>query len=281
MQATDHSFRAFSGQAFFREVNAWLVDRVGLDRARRVVDVACGSGLVTEMIVERMRKIRGAVVVAVDSSTEALRDTHARVAGARGAVVEFVQGRAEQLSTLIGEAADAVLFCNAIHYMEDKRRFLAEVRRVLPAGGTFAFNTSFFQGAEPPETIPFYRRWMLRSLRLLKERHGVSPDRTKVPARRQLTAEQYVAEVERAGFTIQVQELVPAVLPEEGWLAISEFADFAEGALPGVPLAVASEVLCDALRQTFESLGLDGVPRNWLSVVAVRSKEGRDGQPGV
>jgi ubiquinone/menaquinone biosynthesis C-methylase UbiE len=271
MPATDHSFRAFSGQAFFREVNAWLVDRVGLDHARRVADVACGSGLVTELVAERMRKVGDPVVVAVDSSTEALRDARARLAGAGGAVVEFVQGRAEHLSAVIGKAVDAVLFCNAVHYVEDKHRLFTEVRRVLRAGGTFAFNTSFFQGAEPPETLSFYRRWMLRALRLLKERHGISPDRTKVAARRQLTAEQYVAEVERAGFTIRVRELVPAVLPEEGWLAISEFADFAEGALPGVPLAVASEVLCDALRQTFATLGLEGVPRNWLSVVAVRS----------
>ena len=270
MAASDHSFRAFSSQAFFREVNAWLVDRVGLEHARRVVDVACGSGLVTELIVERMRQVGGAMVLAMDSSADALRDARKRVAGAGDSVVQFVQGRAEQLSGVIRDTVDAVLFCNAVHYVEDKHHLFMEIRRVLPPGGRFAFNTAFFQGAEPPETLSFYRRWMLRALRLLNERYDVRPHRSKVASRRQLTPEQYAAEVERAGFAIEVQELVPAVLPEEGWIAISEFQDFAEGALPGVPLDWASEVLCDALRQTFAKLELEGVPRNWLSVVAVR-----------
>ena len=271
MPTQDYSFKAFSAHAFFRQVHTWLVDRAGLDRASSVVDVACGSGLVTELIRERIRGARDAMIVALDVSSSALKDARARMAGMAGAAVEFVEGKAEELSTLVRTKVDTVVFCNGIHYVEDKRLVLHEVHETLRPGGTFAFNTAFFDGAELPETLPFYRRWMIKSLRLLKSRYGVSPDRTKVEARRQLTAEQYVEALRAEGFAVRVQELVPATLSQDGWLDISRFADFAQGTLPGIPVAQATEVLCDAIRDTFAEMQLSGVARNWLSIVAARA----------
>lgn len=266
----DYSFKAFSAQPFFRQVNTWLVEQVGLEPGARVVDVACGSGMVTELVLERVRGARDAVVVAVDMSAAALRDAQQRLAGASGAALKFIQARVEEMSRYVRSPMDAVVFCNGIHYIDDKRQLLREVRSTLRPGGTFAFNTSFFDGAHPPETHTFYRRWMLKALRLLKTRYGLTPDRTKVAARRQLTPAEYHAALEAEDFTIEVEQLVPATLDEESWLAISQFSDFVEGVLPGTPLAHASEVLCDALRETFAELRLEGVPRNWLSVVATR-----------
>lgn len=267
----DYSFKAFSAHQFFRQVNTWLLDRARLDAASQVVDVACGSGLVTELIRERLRGARDAMIVALDVSAAALKDARARMAGMAGAAVEFVEGKAEELSTIVRTKMDTVVFCNGIHYVEDKRLLLREVHETLRPGGTFAFNTAFFDGAELPDTLPFYRRWMIKSLRLLKSRYGMSPDRTKVEARRQLTPEQYVDALQAEGFAVQVRELVPATLPEDGWLDISRFADFAQGALPGIPIAQATEVLCDAIRETFAEMQLSGVSRNWLSIVAARA----------
>lgn len=267
----DYSFKAFSGHAFFREVNAALLDRAGLTPGTRVVDVACGSGLVTELILERIRGARDSVVVALDVSSSALREARERLAGAAGEALQFVEARAEELSKTVGDLMDAVVFCNGIHYVEDKRALLREVRRVLRPGGVFAFNTSFFDGAIPPETLAFYRRWMLRALRTLKERYDVLPDRTKVSARRQLTRDQYVEALVAEGFEPQYVDLMPAVLSEQGWVDISRFADFAQGTLPGVPVEQACEVLSDSVRSVFAELKLEGVPRNWLSVVAQRA----------
>ena len=269
--AQPYSFKAFSDQPFFREVNSWLVDHAALQRGWRVVDVACGSGLVTELVLERVRGARDALVVALDVSGAALADVKERFAGTGGALLELVQARAEEMSLSVRQAMDAVVFCNGIHYIADKRRLLREVRQTLRPGGTFAFNTSFFEGAHLPETLTFYRRWMLRALRTLKTRYGLTPDRTKVTARQQLTPAEYRAALEAEGFTVLVEEVVTATLDEQGWVDISRFADFVEGALPAVPLAQASEVLCDAVRETLADLGLAGVPRNWLSVVATRA----------
>jgi len=269
--ADEYSFTAFSEHAFFREVNAWLVEHAQLERGWRVVDVGCGSGLVTELILERVRGARDALVVALDVSTGALSHVRERFAAASGVVLEFVQARAEEMSTLVRHAMDAVVFCNGIHYIADKRHVLREIRETLRPGGTFAFNTSFFEGAQLPETLAFYRRWMLRALRTLKTRYNLTPDRTRVTARRQLTPAEYRAALEAEQFEVRVDELLTVTLDEQGWVDISRFADFVEGALPGIPIARASEVLCDAVRETFAELRLDGVPRNWLSVVATRA----------
>jgi ubiquinone/menaquinone biosynthesis C-methylase UbiE len=200
-----------------------------------------------------------------------LKDAREKVAGVRDAMVEFVQARAEEMSASIKRAADAVVFCNGIHYIEDKTELMAEVYRTLKPGGVFAFNTGFFDGALPPETVKYYRRWMMKSLRKLKKEYNLKPEHSKVESRRQLTADEYVQLLQAQGFKIKSQEIYPGEVTEQGWTDLSRFSDFIAGALPGVPLETASDVLVEALHETFDDLGSpESWPRNWLTVVAAR-----------
>jgi len=271
MASEEYTFKAFSEHAFYREVNQALLDRADLKRGWTVVDVACGSGAVTALILEKIRGARDAMVIGVDMSAVALRDARQKVAGAYDAVVEFVQARAEELSNTVRRAADAVIFCNGIHYIEDKVGLVKEVYRTLRPGGIFAFNTGFFEGAMPPETLKYYRRWMLKALRKLKTEYNLRPDHTKVEARKQLSPEQYVELLECEGFEVRSQEIVRTAVTEQGYIDISRFSDFIAGALPGIPINTASVVLVESLRETFAELeGITAWPRNWLSVVADR-----------
>ena len=270
MVADEYSFKAFSEHPFYREINEALVNRADLRRGWTVVDVACGSGAITELILEKIRGARDAMVIGVDMSAIAIREAGEKVAGVRDAVVEFIQARAEEMSANIKRAADAVVFCNGIHYIEDKPRLLAEVYKTLKPGGVFAFNTGFFDGALPPETLKYYRRWMLKSLRKLKREYNLKPEHSKVEARVQLTAEQYRQLLEAKGFELRAYEIYPGEVTEQGWIDISRFSDFITGALPGVPIQTASEVLVESLRETFAELGVKTWPRNWLTVVAAR-----------
>lgn len=270
MAKDDYSFKAFSEQPFYHTVNQWLVDSAGLKPGWTVVDVACGTGAVTRLIADRIRGARDALVVGLDMSASALQEARRRLADTRDALVEFVQGRAEEMSKVIRGAADAVFLCNSIHYFGDKDQLLEEARRTLRPGGVFAFNTTFFDGAQVAETEQFYRRWMMRAIRTLRKRYDIRPDRAKTQARVQLTADQYRELLEGAGFRLSTLELVPVSVAEQGWLAISCYADFIEGVLPGVPIDCASSILCEALSETFRELELTEVPRNWLSVVAAR-----------
>ena len=271
MGLDDYSFRAFSQHDFYRQVNEWLLDRTGLKRGWTVLDVACGCGAVTELIAERIHGGGNAVVIGLDMSASALREARERLAGARDVVVDFVQARAEEMSQAVRRVVDAVVFCNGIHYVEDKSRLLAEVYRTLPAGGVFAFNTTFFQGAHLPETDRFYRRWMIKALRMLRGQYDLRPKRDKVEARHQLTAVQYRTLLEAEGLEIKVQEAVPVKVSEQGWIDISRYTDFVAGVLPGIAITTASEVLCETVRETLAELEVESVPRRWLSVVATRS----------
>jgi ubiquinone/menaquinone biosynthesis C-methylase UbiE len=270
MGTDDFSFKAFSQHAFYKKVNQVLVDQAGLKRGWTVVDVACGSGAITALILEKIRGARDAMVIGVDMSAVALKDAREKVAGARDAVVEFVQAQAEEMSASIRRAVDAVVFCNGIHYIENKTQLMAEVYRTLKPGGVFAFNTGFFEGALPPETVPYYRRWMMKALRKLKREYNLRPEHSKVESRRQLTAEEYAQLLQAQGFKIKTQEIYPGEVTEQGWIDLSRFSDFIAGALPGVPLATASDVLVEALKETFDELEMKAWPRNWLTVVAAR-----------
>ncbi len=264
------SFGRFARQSFYQAVNARLVDLVSLSPGVRVLDLACGTGAVTKLILEKLEGVRQSWVIAMDTSAQALELARQELAHIKTATVKFMQGRAEELSQKLKETVDAVILCNAIHLMEEKERVLSEVKRILNPRGVFAFNTTFFAGAQPPETEQFYRRWMMRAIRLLKSHHSLQPTREKVSARRQLTAEQYEELLRRQGFVIRQEQLDPVGVPLEGWLGISEFRDFIQGALPGVPLKEACQALQEAVTQVFQELELEAVPRLWLQVVAVR-----------
>ncbi len=272
-QDQQFSFSRFARLPFYAVVNSHLVELAGISSGKtmRVLDLACGTGAVTKIILEKLQGFRQSWVIAMDASAEALELARQELAQFRSTMVRFVQGRAERLSQAIQDTVDAVVFCNAIHMIEEKEQMVKEVRQVLVPGGIFAFNTTFFAGAQPPETEQFYRRWMTRALRVLKRTHGLQPSREKVAARRQLTPEQYQVLLSQQGFTVDEQRLDLVDVPLEGWLGISEFSDFIQGALPGVPLAQACQVLQEAVSQVFSELKLQAVPRLWLHTVAIRS----------
>lgn len=268
---SDFSFEPFAKNAFYRSLNGRLVDMVPVGSGQRIVDLACGTGGVTRLILERLRGARESAVIAIDQSSTALKQAMEDLKDARDSAIDFVQSRVEHLSETLRGKVDTIIYCNAIHYVTDKDALLDQVSSSLKPGGTFAFNTSFFEGGQPPESQRFYRRWMLKAIRNLKQDYGLAPARLeKVEARRHLSAEAYRDLVESHGFKVLKQEIDPVAVPLAGWVDISTFEDFISGVMPGVPLDKASASMTKGARQAFEELGLETVPRNWLDVVAVR-----------
>lgn len=271
MAESEFSFRWFAEHSFYRGMNSLLVDSASIRPGQKIVELACGTGAVTRLLLEKLRGARDSLIIAIDSSAVSLREAMEQLGNVRDVALEFVHGRVEALSETVKERVDAIVFCNGIHYVEDKELLLSQVASTLKPGGTFAFNTSFFQGAHPPETEQFYRRWMFKAIRILRARHGLMPRGDKVESRKQLTPDQYAALLHGHGFSILRNTLEPAPVPLEGWIDISRYEDFVAGALPGVPLEKASAALREAVRQTFQELGLQAVPRNWLTVVAQKA----------
>jgi ubiquinone/menaquinone biosynthesis C-methylase UbiE len=268
----EYSFSAFASLPFYRQINARLLDIADVGRQRRIVDLGCGTGAVTKLILERLQSAKETIIYAVDHSASALRDAVAELGGRKDAVIRFVQSPVQNLRSAISGDVDAVVYCNSIHYVPDKRSLLEQIREKLQPGGILAINTSFFDGSHPPESEDFYRRWLMRSLRILKREHGVMPDTSKkVESRQHLSQAEYESLLTDSGFRIVRSEVKDFDVPESGWFHISGFRDWIEGVMPGVPLEKGKDALQRGLRQVFEERNLVTVPRRWLSISAAKA----------
>lgn len=271
-QNDKYSFDTFANLDFYRVINSRLLDIAGIRDQKRIVDLGCGTGGVTRLILDRIEAARQSCIYAIDHSSAAIKEAVANLGDRKEAAVSFIQGDVSTLQEKVKEKVDAIVYCNSIHYVPDKTALLKQINSSLRPGGILAFNSSFFEGSHPPESLEFYRKWMMRSIRILKKEYGLRPVKSeKVQARQHLTAEEYKTLVEDQGFKVERQEIMKVQVPLEGWTHISTFSDFIQGTLPGVPMDEASAALQEGARQTYENMGIDHVNRNWMSLVASRS----------
>ena len=101
--------------------------RLHLEPDSRVLDVACGTGVLLAVLEQRYS---GAVAVGVDLSQEMLRVAHTKLSKA----TVLVQAQADLLP-LASDHFDAVISVSAFHFMKQPNRVLAEFRRVLKPRG--------------------------------------------------------------------------------------------------------------------------------------------------
>lgn len=266
----EYGFSEFAELPFYRKVNARLVDISGIAHAAKIIDLGCGTGGISKLILDRIDGVKNTVIYAVDHSASALKAAVEELGGRREAVVRFIHAEAQNLATSVNEQVDAVIYCNSIHYVAEKAELMRQIKERLRPGGMFAFNTSFYNGSHPPETREFYRRWMMRSLRNLRRDHGIMPDKNadKSQVRKQLDVQEYNDLLIAQGFeNVEIEEMVVDV-PLDGWHHISGFRDWIEGVMPGVPLNKGREALQSGLRDVFKEMDIDSVPRQWLAMRA-------------
>ncbi|SVC44930.1 uncharacterized protein METZ01_LOCUS297784 [marine metagenome] len=270
--ANEHyTFAKFASNSFYRNQNAQLIDLLDIGDKQKIVDLACGTGAVTRLLSDRLKNAKDAAVIGIDHSAIAIKQAIEDFKDVKSSAVQFVQGGIEHLSTALKDKVDTVVLCNAIHYIPDKNTLLFDINNALHPGGKFAFNTTFFEGAHLPETLKFYRVWMLKAMRHLKSEYGLSINRaSKVESRKQLTPDDYKNLLDKNGFQISIQEIKTVEFTREGFLDISKFDDFIQGTLPGVPLEKASKSLQAGVHQAFDELKLTYVLRNWLDIIAIR-----------
>jgi trans-aconitate 2-methyltransferase len=105
-----------------------LLAQVPLDSPKRVIDLGCGPGNSTGLLVERFPQ---ADVIGVDSSPDMLRQARERLPRCR-----FVEG---DLATWMPDEAADLLFGNAVfHWVPDHPVVLARLLQSLPPGGVLA-----------------------------------------------------------------------------------------------------------------------------------------------
>jgi len=119
-----------------------LLDAAGLHRGERVLDVACGTGVVTRLAAERVG--RNGAVAGLDINPSML--AVARSVPLSGAAIEWHEASAESLP-LVDGSFDVVLSSLGLQFVADKALALREMRRVLAPDGRLAIATV---GPTPP-----------------------------------------------------------------------------------------------------------------------------------
>jgi len=120
-------------QPLFRPFAETVLDRVNLTPGDRVLDIACGTGIVARLARERMG---GGTVVGVDLSPQMLA-----VAGAVAPEIEWREGSAQALPVADGERFDLVVCHQGLQFFADQPAALREIKRVLAPGGRVAVAT--------------------------------------------------------------------------------------------------------------------------------------------
>lgn len=132
-------------QPLFRPFAEVLLQRVGLRSGQRVLDIACGTGIVARLARERLGD--SARVVGVDLSAPMLA-----IARAVAPDIDWREGIAGALPLGSDELFDAVLCHQGLQFFSDRPAAACEMRRVLAPNGALAIATW-----RPVEEIPFFR----------------------------------------------------------------------------------------------------------------------------
>jgi trans-aconitate 2-methyltransferase len=109
-----------------------VLDRLQLNGDETVIDAGCGSGRVTEALLERLPRGR---VIAIDASASMVAAARERLQGS-GHGPERVEVREENLLELeVQEPVDAILSTATFHWILDHERLFARLRAALRPGG--------------------------------------------------------------------------------------------------------------------------------------------------
>lgn len=115
-------------EPLFRPWAEVVVDRARLAQGDRVLDIACGTGIVARLALKQVAGTGS--VVGVDVSPPML-------AVARGIepAIDWREGNAMALSLKDGEQFDAVLCHQGLQFFPDKSAAVGQMRKALKAGG--------------------------------------------------------------------------------------------------------------------------------------------------
>ena len=145
----------------FRPWAKMTLEEVELSPGDRVLDIACGTGVVARVARERLGD--AGYVVGIDVSPDMLAVARAVAPG-----IDWREGNASALPLHDGEQFDVVVCQQGLQFFPDKPAAAAQMRRALAKGGRLAVATW-----RPDDEIPF-----LRELRRVAERHlGAIMDR--------------------------------------------------------------------------------------------------------
>lgn len=257
-----------------RDIIKFFTSTIGISPGSRVLDVGAGTGESAEVILEYLKSPEGCCgkITLLEPEERLLERARQRLPDG---VAEYAHGYAQDLDEMnIEEGAfDFTVWSNGIHYLEDEvslDRALRAIRRCTRE--KFGAWTTFMSEAYLGRTARFAGLWVLRAYRKL----GIDPkkERAKSHSLGIRGSAEYTAALKRAGFSAVKTKLVQFDLSPEVWESIARFRDYVGNALPEIPghpeitLSMRSEALVESVKEVYERLKVETLPRNWLYIEA-------------
>ncbi len=261
---TAAQYDAFSREhGMYRETSRDLAELARIEHAALVVDLACGTGVTTEVILARVGA--GTTVIALDGSRAMLDVARSRITDPR---VRWVCAPAVELASFASEA-DAII-CNSAFWQLEMAPTSVAAGKALRSGGRLVFNLSramisaALTAADPRPTKPMLTQ-LMHAVAVL-EYDYVPPH----PATRRGTplTPEGLAEMQRqAGLEPAEPQAFEYDTSPEAQLAWLRVPIFANNVLPGLPHASQMAALDQAYARYDK---ISGRENRWLAFVAVK-----------
>ena len=296
MTTVDTTYAPYAQDPGYIAANAALIDGIDLRGVTLVADLACGTGLLAQLLLQRaphlaicgidLDPVQIGIAQRSFAASGALVDSlaalRARAAAGQGAV-HLRAASAMRLPFASGEV-DLVVMGNAIHMMPDRPAFLAEVARVLRPGGRLVFNSVFYVGTFVPGSEAVFSEWMKEAVLVLNELNAErqAAGLPSVPRQRGmagrafqkgwLSAAGWAEALAAAGLVVIASTDRPVPISRQGLELVGSYGGLAEVLMSGYPIEIASLCLQRGAARAFDTLGIAEVPRNWLEVTARRNQ---------
>lgn len=288
------TYEPFSQQPEYIQVNKEFLQTLPLNSIARVLDLACGTGTLAEILLA-MRPEAG--IVGIDISATSLdigrrhfndrgmlasnqAELNERIADQRGGVL-FVEGSADILP-FEPNSFDLVMMGNSIHMLPDKDKLLSAIHLVLKPGGRFVFNSAFFIGTYPEGTEYVYTEWIKSALAYINEQDetlrqagkpGITRKRGKVKKafnKGWMAPDQWANLLQQHNFTVHHNNLRTMQWTQKSFETVGAYSGFAEVMMSGYPAELASQSLQEGAKKAFSACGISAIPRYWLEIAAIK-----------
>jgi ubiquinone/menaquinone biosynthesis C-methylase UbiE len=297
--SVDTTYDRFSHDPAYVEANAAYVAKLPLAPVQRILDLACGTGAVGQLLLAGAPQARLHGIdldpVQIGLAEQNYRQLGYEVAIATGGPGSLAWGPGRSVSLSIGSAEDlpfaegafdCVNIANAIHLIADKASLVSSIARVLEPGGIFVFSSGFYAGCWPPVTQQVYYEWLKEATAWIAAQNaervaaGLPPVR-RVRGKSQLapvayqnrwlTPDEWRELLVAKGFEVRQLNERAVMFDHHSLASVGAYSGLAEAQLSGYPVDLASQALAKTAALALASANVSAVQHNWIEICAVRT----------